>query len=156
MQIFSTFEHTSYLELAISFMEEKGIRNDQIFAIPLDNRTEQRQLFDTIHRSDGVSLIDVGMALASAFSVIGASIGFILAWGPIYWGLITGFIGFIVGFGIKFIYLKMIKKNQRVLKGKHSEVILIVECEESQVDMVEGILWKHFALGVAKIKQMKP
>ncbi len=39
------------------------------------------------------SLIDIGMVLGTAFSVIGASIGFKLLWGPIYWGLIGPFIG---------------------------------------------------------------
>jgi hypothetical protein len=152
MQVFSTFEHSFYLELAISLLEEKGIHKERIFAVPLDNRTEDRRLFDTIHRSDGVSLIDIAMVLATAFAVIGASIGFKLAWGPIYWGLIGAILGFILGFGIKFIYLKVVKKNQRLLRGMHSEVILVVECDDNQVELVEGVLWDHLALGVAKIK----
>ncbi len=64
---------------------------------------------------DGVSLIDLGMALATAFSVIGASIGFKLSWGPIYWGIISAFIGFILGLGIKIFMFKVIRKNQRLL-----------------------------------------
>ncbi|WP_285842707.1 hypothetical protein [Metabacillus litoralis] len=38
-------------------------------------------------------LIDIGKALGTAFSVIAASIGFKLSWGPIYWELIGAFIG---------------------------------------------------------------
>lgn len=45
----------------------------------------------------------------------------------------------------------VIKKRKRILKGKHSEVILIINCEENQADFIENILWGHFALGVAKI-----
>lgn len=152
MQIFSTFDHSFYLELAISLLEEKGIPKDQIFVVPLDNRTEERKLFDTIHRADGVSLIDIAMALATAFSVIGASVGFILDWGPIYWGLIGAAAGFLIGLAIKYFYLKVVKKNQRLLRGKHSEVILIVECEEHQAKSVEKILWEHLTLGLAKVK----
>jgi hypothetical protein len=143
---------SSFLELAISLLKERGIHKERIFAVPLDNRTEERKLFDTIHRADGVSLIDIAMALATAFAVIGTSVGFILAWGPIYWGLIGAFLGFTLGFGIKFFYLKVVKKKQRLLRGKHSEVILIVECDDNQVELVEGVLWDHLALGVAKIK----
>lgn len=44
------------------------------------------------------------------------------------------------------------KKNKRVLKGKHSEVILIVNCEETQAGLIKNILWSHFAIGVAKVK----
>jgi len=154
VQLFSTFESNQYLEMAISTLEKNGIIKENIFAVPLDNRTEARKLFDSIHRSDGVTLIDIGMALATAFSVIGASIGFKLAWGPIYWGLISAFMGFILGFAIRLFIEMVLKKNRRVLRGKHSEIILIINCEETQVELVENILWEHFALGVAKVKRI--
>ncbi|WP_281888826.1 hypothetical protein [Paenibacillus sp. YYML68] len=152
MQVFSTFENSSFLEIAIALLQEKGIQKEHIFAVPLDNRTEDRKLFDTLHRADGVSLIDIAMALATAFSVIGASIGFILAWGPIYWGMIGSLIGFVLGVIIKYLYLQVTKKNSRLLRGKQSEIILIVECDEAKVELVEHILWEHLALGVAKVK----
>jgi hypothetical protein len=152
MQLFSTFENHVYLEMAISILEKKGISKDNIFAVPLDNPVEERKLFDTLHRSDGTSLIDIGMALATAFSVIGASIGFKLAWGPIYWGLIGAFIGFLIGFAIRLFIEKVVKKRKSVLKGKHSEVILIIDCEDTQAEFVENVLFSHFAIGVAKIK----
>jgi hypothetical protein len=153
MQVFSTFDESSYLELAISLLEQQGIKQEDIFAVPLKNRQEERKIFDTLNRSDGISLIDLAMALATAFSVVGASVGFILAWGPIYWGIISGFIGFLLGFGIKLFIIKIVKKKQRLLRGKHSEVILIVECEDKKVELVEDILWKNFAIGVAKVIQ---
>jgi hypothetical protein len=152
MQVFSTFENTGFLELAISRLEKKGIPKENIFAVPLDNRMEERHLLDTIHRSDGVSLMDIGAALATAFAVIGASIGFILAWGPIYWGIIGAVLGFILGFGIKLFIYKVLKKKQRLLRGKQSEVILIIECNENDIGTVEKILWEQYALGLAKVK----
>ncbi|WP_394233927.1 hypothetical protein [Niallia oryzisoli] len=152
MQLFSTFETTGFLEMAISTLEKKGIKKESIFAVPLDNRQEERKIFDNLHRSDGTSLIDIGMALATAFAVIGASIGFKLAWGPIYWGLIGAFGGFVLGFAIRLFMELVIKKKKRVLKGQHAEVILIVDCEESKAELVEDILWSHFALGIAKVK----
>lgn len=152
MQLFSTFENNSFLEIAILTLEKKGIKKESIFAVPLDNRTEEWEIFDSLHRSDGTSLIDIGVALATAFSVIGASIGFELAWGPIYWGLISAFIGFILGLAIRIYTEKVTKKNKRLLKGKQSEVILIIDCEDSKAELVENILWSHYALGVAKIK----
>lgn len=151
MQIFSTFEHTLHLELALSKIEKTGIFKEDIFAVPLDNRAEDRKLFDTIHRSDGVSLIDLGVALGTAFSVVTASIGFKLAWGPIYWGLIGAFTGFVLGFLIKLFFIKVIQKKKRLLRGKHSEVIMIINCQDSQAESIEQILWDHFAIGVAKV-----
>ncbi len=152
VQLFSTFETTEFLEMAISTLEKKGIKKESIFAVPLDNRQETRNIFDNIHRSDGISLIDIGMGLATAFSVIGASIGFKLSWGPIYWGLIGAFVGFVVGLAIRLFVELVIKKKKKVLKGTYAEVILIVDCEESQAELVENILWSHFALGIAKVK----
>ncbi|MFL6557692.1 MAG: hypothetical protein ACJ8MO_16440, partial [Bacillus sp. (in: firmicutes)] len=85
------------------------------------------------------------------FSVIGASIGFKLSWGPIYWGLISAFIGFALGFAIRLFTEVILKRKKRFLRGKHSEVILIIDCKETQAELIENILWNHFALGVAKI-----
>jgi hypothetical protein len=152
LQLFSTFESNGFLEMAVSTLEKRGIPKESIFAVPLDNRKEDRKIFDTLHRSDGTTLIDIGIGLATALSVIGASIGFKLAWGPIYWGLIGAFVGFVLGFAIRLVMELVVKKNKRVLKGKHSEVILIVDCEESQAELIEDILWSHFAFGVAKVK----
>ncbi|MDQ6595049.1 hypothetical protein E2K98_04310 [Bacillus salipaludis] len=153
MQLFSTFETTHYLEMAISKLEKRGMKKENIYAVPLDNRSEERKVFDSLHRSDGTSLIDIGMALGTAFSVIGASIGFKLSWGPIYWGLISAMIGFALGFAIRLFTELVVKKRKRLLRGKHSEIILIINCEESQAELIENILWNHFALGVAKVKE---
>lgn len=138
--------------MAISTLEKNGVKKESIFAVPLDNRTEERKIFDSIHRSDGISLIDIGMGLATAFAVIGASVGFKLDWGPIYWGLIGAFTGFVIGLAIRLFIQLILKKRKRVLKGKHSEIILIIDCEERQAELIENILWEHFAFGVAKVK----
>jgi hypothetical protein len=151
MQIFSTFESNTFLEMVIVTLEKKGIKKENIYAVPLDNRTEEVKVFDSLHRSDGTSLIDIGMVLATAFSVIGASIGFKLSWGPIYWGLISALIGFVIGLAIRLYIELVLKKKKGLLKGRHSEVILIIDCEDIQAELVENILWNHFALGVAKV-----
>ncbi|WP_433750893.1 hypothetical protein [Falsibacillus pallidus] len=151
MQIFSTFQHTTYLEMAITALQEKGIKKENIFAVPLQNPPADPKLFDSMHHSDGVSLSDIGMALATAFSVIGASIGFSLKWGPIYWGLIYATVGFLLGFVIKLIYYKMNKVKKRLQKGKTSEVILIVECSETEINSVEHILHTFRVMGIGKV-----
>ncbi|WP_077324863.1 hypothetical protein [Virgibacillus siamensis] len=152
MQLFSTFDNNIFLEMAISTLEKNNIKQDRIYAVPLDNRKESRKLFDSIHKSDGVSLIDLGMALATAFSVIGVSVGFKMAWGPIWVGIISALIGLIIGVAIRLITNVILKKRKRLLKGKQSEVILIVDCAEDQGELVENILWEHYAIGVAKVK----
>ncbi|WP_373896315.1 hypothetical protein ACUL41_01560 [Virgibacillus natechei] len=151
MQLYSIFDNDIYLEMAIATLEKRGIKKESIYAVPLDNRMEARRLFDSIHTSDGTSLIDIGAALATAFAVAGTSIGFELAWGPIWWGLIFAFFGFVLGFAIRLFTEKVLKKQNRLSRGKHPEVILIVDCEEERGELVENILWEHLALGVAKV-----
>lgn len=151
MQVFSTFEHSSYLELAISSLEKVGVQKENILAVPLMNRVQDRKLFDTLHRADGISLFDKGAAIGTALSVIGTSIGFVLDWGPIFWGIVGGIIGFIIGFLIDFIFYKVIHKRKRVLKGKHSEVVLVINCPKELVEKVEQLLWDNLALGVARL-----
>jgi hypothetical protein len=152
IQIYSTFEHSINLELALSSLENIGIPREHIFAVPLTNRKMERRLFDSIHSADGVSLISTGAALGTAFAVIGASVGFALQWGPIYWGLIGAIGGFVSGFSIDLLYYKVIKKQHRLLQGKKPQVIVIVECDETKGDAVEEILWHHLALGTARIR----
>ncbi|UTE72098.1 hypothetical protein M1I95_17820 [Rossellomorea marisflavi] len=151
MQLFSTFEHSAHIELAIATLEKKGISKEAIFVVPVDNQLENRKLFDTLHRSDGTSLIDVGVALGTALAVVGASIGFKLSWGPIYWGLIGAAGGFVIGLFIRLVTELIIKKKNRLSKGKHSEIIVIIDCAETDGDMVENILFSHFAIGVGKV-----
>lgn len=152
MQIISTFEHSTYLELAITAIEQLGVQKSQILAVPLVNRAQERKLFDTLHRADGISLFDKGAAIGTAFAVIGTCIGFQLEWGPIYWGLIGGAVGFVVGFLIDYIIYKVIYKRKRVLKGKYSEVVLVINCSSELAEKVEQLLWDHLALGVAKLE----
>lgn len=152
LQIISTFEHSTYLELAITAIEQLGVQKSDILAVPLVNRAQERRLFDSLHRADGISLFDKGAAIGTAFAVIGASIGFQLEWGPIYWGLIGGAVGFVIGFLIDYFINKVIHRRQRVLKGKHSEVVLVINCSNELAEKVEQLLWEHLALGVAKLE----
>ncbi|WP_438449092.1 hypothetical protein [Gorillibacterium sp. sgz5001074] len=152
MQIFATFELTSFVEIAISDLKVKGITD--IYAVPLELRKEEARIMDTIHRADGISLMDKGMILAFMFSTIGASKGFVWKGGPIVWGLAGAGLGFVLGVLINWIlYLKTKKKRRReARKGAKGEIILIVTCRDSEADRVEDILWDHMALGMARTR----
>lgn len=152
MQLISTFEHSVKLELAISALELEGIQKQNIFAVPLNNRKAERRLLDTLHNADGISLFSTGAAIATAFGVVGASVGFSLTWGPIYWGLIGAVSGFLLGFLIDLILNRVVKRRNRLLRGKNPQVVLMIECPENKADSVEEILWHYLALGVARVE----
>ena len=149
MHIISSFEHSAFLELALNTLQEKGIEKENIVAVPLQNRKEQPKLFDTIHRSDGESLLDLAAVLGTIFSVLGASFGFVLTWGPIIWGLLGLAVGAIIGFMIDYLLTKKRKKSKTSL---HTEVILIVSCKENEYETVKRILFENMALGVGELR----
>jgi len=149
MYIISTFEHSKYLELAITAIQMKGIHKEDILAVPMDKRAEDRTIFDSLHGADGLSLLDIPALLATFFGIFGAVYGFVLKWGPLLWGLIGIAAGVIFGLVIKFFTTKKYKGKRDSLKA--TEVVLIISCSENQMEMVKDTLWAHYAFGVSKL-----
>jgi hypothetical protein len=127
----------------------KGIKKEDIMAVSMDKKGEERMLFDSMHSSDGLSLFDLPAILAVIFGIFGSIYGFVLKWGPLFWGLIGISIGALLGFIIKLIITKKYSHRQKDKRG--TEVVLIIECIESQLEMVKDILWANKALGVSKL-----
>ncbi|MBT2734780.1 hypothetical protein [Bacillus sp. ISL-7] len=152
MQIYATFEHSTYVELAITHLQQVGITD--IFAVPLDEINDHPQIFDTIHRSDGVSFINKGIALSVVFSTVLSSRGFLWEWGPIIWGLIGAAGGFLLGLALDLVIYKL-KEKKKTAGGRKkisSEIIVIINCHDQQDKSVTDILTKNRALGLAIIK----
>jgi hypothetical protein len=148
--VIATFENSIFIELAITALEQSGISNEKILAAPLDKRAEQRKLFDTIHRADGLSLFDASAMLGTCLMLLGAIYGYVLKWGPIIWGIIGAVSGLLLGFLIK---LLIVKKNKAGTKKIASEIVLMIRCEEQQWETIEKIIWENNALGVTRIKR---
>ncbi len=148
MYIVSNFEYSNKLEMAITAIEKKGIPKQDILAVPMDKKADDKMLVDRTHSSDSVSMFDVPMILAALFALFGLIYGFLLEWGPILWALIGTGAGFGVGVLIKLYTMRKRKAKQQ---GKTAEVVLIVACDESRLQMVQDTLWAHAALGVAKL-----
>ncbi len=149
MFIISTFEHSIFLELAISGIEAKGIPKTNVLAAPLEVRQPQGQIFDTIHHADGISQID-GALLAAAFSSLIFTIyGSIWPGGPLIWGFLGLLAGGGVGLAIDIFYTG--KKRAGKGEAKSAQVVLIIKCEENQAIFIEEILCDHLAMGIAKV-----
>lgn len=148
MFVIATFESSIYIELAISALEQRGVSKEKILAAPLDKRTEQRKLFDSIHSADGFSLFDAAAILGTCFMLLGAIYGYVLEWGPIIWGIIGALSGLFLGFVLK---LLIIKKTKQGTKWIASEIVLMIRCEDEQWEKVESILWENHALGITRI-----
>jgi hypothetical protein len=149
MLIAATFDHSSFVELAITELEEKGIVKEKMLAIPLAQQEKNFAILDTIHRSDGISIMDAAAMLGTTGMVLGVIYGFVWTWGPIIWGLI-GLAGGAAA-GIAGDYLLTRRKLSIHRKNKASELVLIISCENAQANMVEQILRSSTAFGVGRV-----
>jgi hypothetical protein len=149
MYVTASFEHSIKLELAISELEQKGISQDHICAIPMNVPEKEMQLFDTVHWADDMSMFDLPTVLGTVFMLFGVMWGFLWTWGPIIWGLIGLFLGGAFGFAFKYIYYRLYAAKQPPV-GKTTEVVLLVSCQKSEAEMVERVLAGHLALSVGR------
>lgn len=153
MYVIATFERSVVLELAISELEQRGIERNRILAVPLDKRETPGQVFDSIHGSDGLSMLDLAAVLGTVFMLLGAIYGYVLPWGPILCGLTGAILGVSLGLLIKYATVRgKLRRNGGYIRPITSEVVLMVACDESKWELVEQALWQHTALGVSKIR----
>ncbi|WP_138416300.1 hypothetical protein [Aquibacillus sediminis] len=158
MQIFASFEHSTYLEVGISELQKNGITD--MFAVPLKKVNKEATVLDSLTQSDGRSFLDSGFALAVILSTIFASKGFEWELGAIYWGLIGAGSGILIGLLFEIISFKLKNKDKKIRLMKkdnqnNGEVILIINCEQKDDQLVSDILKKNLAIGLAKVSSDK-
>jgi len=149
VHVIASFPYSTYLEIAIAELEEHGIPRSRVMAVPLERRPSGRSMIDTMYRSDGSSLLDIGMALGTATSVVTASLGMTLAWGPVYWGLIGAGAGFAAGLLIDLAFAR--RRRRHAKRATRPEIVLVVDCDDWLADRVADTLWRHQAAGVAVV-----
>jgi hypothetical protein len=145
MQVFALFPSSYSLEHATTVLQKEGIDSEDIFVVSVKELDNMELPVDKRYPK-GLDAIDKGFAFATAVSVITAGIGFRLTLGPIIWGIIGAFSGFLIGLLISFIQIK--KNGQSLFKSTLPPIILIVNCEEQHVIKIERILHENGALGV--------
>ncbi|MEF2968687.1 hypothetical protein V3851_23070 [Paenibacillus sp. M1] len=144
MIIVGTFRYSLELEQALSDLETLGINRDQLLVVCMDS--DAGDFLSLKQRAAGSNSngIEIGLACATALSVIGSSVGFILSWGPVIWGLITAFIGFGLGFGINAVFRKYGRQRTR----NNPEITVIVQCKTDNFEHVQKVMWSNHALTV--------
>lgn len=142
MLIIGIFEQSIELEQALAEIENSSIPREHILVTFMDNDPKKNNF-----RAHSPHAFEIGISMATGCSVIGASIGFVLTWGPIIWGLIGAFIGF--GIGLSAYYL--VKKGKTQKKSTNREVTVIIQCNKEQAQHITNILWNYQALSVGQI-----
>lgn len=150
MLVIGTFEHSIELEEALVVLEHNGISRNHILVVPMDTDSTPPSQYIGKSRDRLYKGTEVGMACATASSVIGISIGFVLTWGPIIWALIFALIGFAIAFGI---FMLTNKDNHRHLPKKLPEITVIVQCLEDQSILVMETMWKYRVITVGRASE---
>ncbi len=88
--IVGAFQHTLELEHALISLDRLGLGPHSVLAVPMEagDSFHSGALLEKRDRKAGA--FETGMAFATGFAVVGISRGFLLAWGPIIWGIIAG------------------------------------------------------------------
>ncbi|RXJ02436.1 hypothetical protein DS745_06960 [Anaerobacillus alkaliphilus] len=145
MLIVGHFEHSIELEQALAVLEENSVQREHIIVVFMDN-----DLLKSKYREFSPHPFEIGISTATGFAVFGASVGFVLTWGPILCGLFAAIIGFLIGYlGYSFIKNKKLQSKQK--RGKH-EVTVIIQSSEEQSQRIREILWQYQAHSVGQVK----
>lgn len=152
MYIFATFKYNMEMELTLRELEDLGLAKDQILVIPLDKVKFQTKTIDSMHRSDGRSLVDLSAIFGIIFMLLGVIYGFIFYLGPILWGLFGLLFGLIVGFLIDYYFTKKSEKNMRKRQAD-ADFVLMIYCSKDKLEKIEHVLWNNLVLGVGVLER---
>lgn len=145
MLLIGIFEQSIELEQALAELENNILR-EHIQVVFMDNDPKKNN-----HRDHSPHAFEIGISFATGFAVFGASIGFVLTWGPIIWGLIAAFIGFGIGL-VSYYFVKKLRTDIQKKSNNH-EVTVIIQCEKEQSHHIKQILWSYQALSLGHVEQ---
>lgn len=144
VQIIATFEHSPFVEMAIHDIETIGVATNNIVAMPFENIESQAFIIDSIHRSDGRSVLDGAIVSGTIFMLLGTIYGFIWYWGPVIWGLLGLVGGFFFGLIIELAFQK---KKLKLFAGRKNEVFMQITCNTSLTQHLIKVLKARKANG---------
>lgn len=146
MIIVATFNQTIELDQALSEIEKINVSNEHMMVVFMNEqspRNSPKRLLVDIK----ATAFEIGIAVATGLSVVGASIGFTLHLGPIIWGLIMAIIGFFLGY---FLYVFFHHHHAGKEHNLPPEISVIIQCPQDKYQHISTILWKNkaFSIGV--------
>ncbi|AEI38925.1 hypothetical protein [Paenibacillus mucilaginosus] len=150
MLVIGTFEHRVELEQALLQLEYQGVPQRCILAVPMAVTPQGPFKYSGQPSDLSAKSFEVGMACATAFSVLGISAGFVLEPGPILCGILAAVGGFFLGQGLYRKYTASSGQLSPLRAPRLPEVTVIVRCSRQQVPQVAEVMWKHHALTVGE------
>ncbi|CAG7612134.1 hypothetical protein PAESOLCIP111_01487 [Paenibacillus solanacearum] len=152
MLIIGTFEHTIEMEEALSVLEKSGVPRSSIMAVSMDETVSRSDVTATRYPHKQTLAFEIGMALATAFSVVGISFGFVSDWGPIIWGIVSALAGFMLGAGGT-CWMQRTYLRGQAQKGPLPELVVIIRCTDASFPEIRLVLQQYRALSIGRIEE---
>ncbi|WP_139693036.1 hypothetical protein [Sporolactobacillus terrae] len=138
--VIGIFRSGLQVELSLQALKREGLTRESIHCLFLDPPRSLQSQHDS--KPDGrTKKADLGFIFATIFGVVGASIGFRIILGPIFWGILSSLIGFLLGLLINFCYTKTFKEQTAF-------VIIAVNCPSRLQQTIEQVFTVNHALGL--------
>ncbi|GMK41870.1 hypothetical protein PCCS19_49290 [Paenibacillus sp. CCS19] len=150
MHVIAAFEPSDDLEMAILALEKSGINREYIAAVPMESTAAKPDLLHTVYRGSGSSAFDAAAVVGTICSVLGASFGFELKWGPVLWGLIGLAIGAAIGYILNMLFVHRSDERKPRSRFKAS-IVLIVRCQQNESRMVSETLGRFSAISIGTL-----
>ncbi|GEB76033.1 hypothetical protein [Sporolactobacillus inulinus] len=139
--VIGIFRSGLYVELSLQALQREGLTRESIHCFFLDPPKSIR--IQHSPKPDGrTNQVDLGFIFATIFGVTGASIGFRIILGPIFWGIVSSLIGFLFGLLINFCYTRTFKEQTTAF------VIIAVNCPSRLQQTIEQVFTVNHALGL--------
>ncbi|WP_303984575.1 hypothetical protein [Niallia circulans] len=147
MNIISVFDHSLKVELVLHELEKHHIRKEDIFVSSLNKKEVEKKYMDFFN-ADGFNMFFVA-SVSMIMMLLGTIYGFVLYLGPILWGLIGLIAGICITIPVDYLYKRW--RNKEEIKPSKAELIIVIHCEETQVALIESLLYQHHTIGLVKI-----
>lgn len=138
MLLIGCFANTLELEQALADIERSGIERKHIMAVGMERPLRQA--------GESGDAVELGIAWATAFAVVGAATGFGLAWGPIVWGIVGAAAGFGIGYGFRRLARRGAPRFGDRAPGP--ELTVIVQCPAQLAEPIRALMYRSGALSV--------
>lgn len=140
MLVVGTFEHSIELEQALAEVQRLGVPRERILVVLMEPGE------GVTNEDIRAKAVEAGIASATGFAAVGACIGFMLAWGPIVWGLV----GYLIGYSL---YRTVKRANNPSAFHPPAamlrpDVTVVIQCEEELSKRVSEKLNEYRAITV--------
>ncbi|WP_166238760.1 hypothetical protein [Paenibacillus turpanensis] len=147
IDIVALFSYTENVDLFLIEMKRRGFGDSNLLVVPL-KKADYPLTIEAVSRG-GRTHWDMAFFTGTICMLLGCIYGFVLAFGPVLWGLFGLIFGMIFGYFLQWCYEKW--KGNRKKTMQKSFIVIMVRCPKTQENEIHSVLYKHHAYALGKV-----